>query len=178
MHSYKKAGLKSARQKRPPHAYHHQAERTKQNPTPQPRAVQLTKRRQSGKRPVGDRADLVGVQGPAPANHRVSKRSQRSHTPHRHPNPGNRRHTSVPSPLCPSVCLCYLSLHSLLVSCICGCIPHAKRTPTKSQTSTQNSPSATPVHAVFDSRPARTTHNKTNSTKSCYQNPTLFLRPC
>jgi hypothetical protein len=45
--------------------------------TPQPRAVQFSKRRQSGKRPVGNGADLVDLhlQGPAPANHRVRKRS-------------------------------------------------------------------------------------------------------
>ncbi len=35
-------------------------QREQQKPT-QPRAVQLSKRRQSGKRPAGDGADLVGV---------------------------------------------------------------------------------------------------------------------
>jgi hypothetical protein len=81
MHSYKKAGLKSARRKRPPHAYHHQAERTKQNLTPQPRAVQFSKPRQSGKGPAGDRADPVAAQLPAPANHHVSKHSHSNRSP-------------------------------------------------------------------------------------------------
>jgi hypothetical protein len=49
--------------------------------TPQHRAVQLSKRRQSGKRPVGDRADLVVVELPEPANHRVSKHSHSNRSP-------------------------------------------------------------------------------------------------
>jgi hypothetical protein len=112
--------------------------------TPQPRAVQSSKRRQSSKCPVGDRADLVAGQGPAPENHRVSKRSQRSPTPHRHPNPGNRRHTSVPSPLCPSACLCYSSLYSLLVSRVRDAFP-VPCTPAKSQTITKKSLCNTPA---------------------------------
>jgi hypothetical protein len=101
---------------------------------------------------------------------------QRSPTPHRQPN---CRHTSVPSPLCPSACLCYSSLHSLLVSLVCGCIPHAKCTPAKAQRNTQNSPSAAPLHVVFDSWPARTTHSKEiTKTAQSRVNPALLLRPC
>jgi hypothetical protein len=56
--------------------------RTKHNhKTPQPRIVQLSKRRQSGKGPVGDGADLVAVQPPAPANHGMSKRSRAHRSP-------------------------------------------------------------------------------------------------
>jgi hypothetical protein len=47
----------------------HQAA-NKENPSPQPRVIQILKRRQSGKSPVGDGADLVVFQGPASANHR------------------------------------------------------------------------------------------------------------
>ncbi len=49
--------------------------------TLQPRVVQISKRRQSGKRPVADHADLVVVQIPAPASNRVSKRRQSHRSP-------------------------------------------------------------------------------------------------
>jgi hypothetical protein len=54
-------------------------------PSPQPRGVQLSKRRQSAKGPVGDGADLVVAHVPAPANHCVSKRS-RMNSPKLHPH--------------------------------------------------------------------------------------------
>jgi hypothetical protein len=66
-----------------------QTPRTKQQgpPSPQPRAVQHSKRRQSGKSPAGDGADLVTPQLPAPANHRVSKRSHASQVNLMDPSP-------------------------------------------------------------------------------------------
>jgi hypothetical protein len=74
---------------------------TTKNP-PKPRAVQLSKRRQSGKGPVGDGADLVVAQIPAPANHRVSKRSHSHRSPkitHTAKIPNLSSHISPISPL-------------------------------------------------------------------------------
>ncbi len=65
----------------------------KDHSNPQPRDVQDGERRQSGKCPVGDGADLVAVQLPAPDNHRVSKRSHLHRSKaHRHPD---RRYTPL-----------------------------------------------------------------------------------
>jgi dihydroorotase-like cyclic amidohydrolase len=65
--------------------------------------LQVFKRRQSGKSPVGDIADLVVVQVPASANNRVSKAAQ-SRAPPRlfEPTPTHRRHLSVPNTLSPA----------------------------------------------------------------------------
>jgi hypothetical protein len=57
-----------------PHQGIHSAASNRDNPSPQPRAVQQKKRRQSGKGPAGDGADLVPVQDPVPAKKHMSKR--------------------------------------------------------------------------------------------------------
>jgi hypothetical protein len=164
---YKEAGLKSAQRKRPPNPCNHQAQSTKDNPTPQPRAVQPSKCRQSGKRPAGDGADLVVVQAPATASHRVSKRSHSHRSPKisltaQTTKPPSHISHIYPLPIRLPLLLCR-SPNSLLVSRVCGCTPRTKCTPARSQTKTQKSPSssATPLHVIR-------THSKEikNSTKS------------
>jgi hypothetical protein len=68
---------------------------------PQPRAVQFSKRRQSGKRPVGDRADLVAAQPPAPASNRVSSSHRSPKITHTAQTPKPRKPPSRISPICP-----------------------------------------------------------------------------
>jgi hypothetical protein len=93
---------------------------------PQPCAVQSRKRRKSGKRPVGDHGDLVVVQVPATANHRVRKCSHSHRSPKITPTaqtPTPPSHISPISPLPIRLPLLFVPAYGLLVLRVCGCIP-------------------------------------------------------